>query len=822
LPASGVVRRIEFAGLRRIAAAALLVKIQSKPGQPLDPRKIAEDLRALEALGWFDSISVEVEEIPLLLAEAMPGAHPAGVLSDESQTIGAGSEPLLRVLFVVQERPFLARVEFRGSRLFPEARIRELLAEEQIELKPARPRDPNQLWQAKRAILRALAEQGHGLAQVQIREAAAPTAAVRVRFEIHDGPRVPVESVRFAGAQAMSADDLESQMENIAPHALLAGVRGKDVYTPERLRADIEKLEAYYRNHGHLEVRIGEPTVELVEGTAKSFAGWRTRKTAAYRISLPVSEGPSYRLVAASISGRVPELDSVTEKRLNRLEQQIFSREKTESVAERIRQAALKSADDSRRPVVDIRYQPDRTAATLRVDFVVREVPRFTLRKIEFTGNQRFGDKYFRRRIPLREGDYLDEERLERGLARISRTGFFKRIEASDVHFVLDAERQLADLTLRVHELGRQRLSFSGAPSGMRSTFGLAYTVFDLLGGEEFIASRFDYGPESLSVALGVAKEGLFGSPATLGLNVYQNVLRPWIVTNTGRQRLFRASTQGASFVADFPVGERDAVSLTYSASRTATSIRLAEPVVLRGSVLREVRTDSTRSALAAAWNHQQPGTISGIRIEAAGGPLGGSENTLNAVLSYSRTVEDSLTRGRNSWSFRAFLSGATTYGGQDLPLTSRLYPGEEFLRGFRSGELSPFAVFAPAASAGAEAARVASQGANLFNAFNLEYRMPLEKRVELAAFFDAGASWALPSWLGANAAPILRGTNGVLRASTGLELRFKLPVIQQPLRFFYAVNPLRLAGVFLLPDGTRFRPTDRRGAFGWALGMVF
>ena len=40
--------------------------------------------------------------------------------------------------------------------------------------------------------------------------------------------------------------------------------------------------------------------------------------------------------------------------------------------------------------------------------------------------------------------------------------------------------------------------------------------------------------------------------------------------------------------------------------------------------------------------------------------------------------------------------------------------------------------------------------------------------------------------------------------------------------RFHYAINPLRLGRTILLPGGTRFRPPDRRGAWGWALGSLF
>ena len=155
---------------------------------------------------------------------------------------------------------------------------------------------------------------------------------------------------------------------------------------------------------------------------------------------------------------------------------------------------------------------------------------------------------------------------------------------------------------------------------------------------------------------------------------------------------------------------------------------------------------------------------------------------------------------------------------------------------------------------------RAQSGGANLLLAVNGEYRMPVvgallaaprsrtaplypesasggRRAVELVGFFDTGAGWLLPRWLGRSpvgaglqTAPnslggsrplLVRGTNGILRASTGVEARIELPVLHQTLRVHYAFNPLRLVNA-VLPDGSPFRLPDRRSALGWALGSFF
>jgi hypothetical protein len=62
--------------------------------------------------------------------------------------------------------------------------------------------------------------------------------------------------------------------------------------------------------------------------------------------------------------------------------------------------------------------------------------------------------------------------------------------------------------------------------------------------------------------------------------------------------------------------------------------------------------------------------------------------------------------------------------------------------------------------------------------------------------------------------------TSGVLRASTGGELRVQLPVIRQPARLVFAWNPLRLDK--LIDGAPSFRIADPRGAVRFVLGDVF
>src|ERR1700693_5632337 len=161
------IRQIEFVGLRRISSETLRTRISSRVGQPLDRMQLEADVRALAHLEWFDSIRVETDS----------AADP-----DEAE-----NGPGLRVGFRLEERPFLAGVEFRGSRALPHDRIQTILNEARIALPMAKPVNRTDLWHAARLLEHSLNDLGYPEAQVRVRLGAVPRASAPALLAINDG-----------------------------------------------------------------------------------------------------------------------------------------------------------------------------------------------------------------------------------------------------------------------------------------------------------------------------------------------------------------------------------------------------------------------------------------------------------------------------------------------------------------------------------------------------------------------------------------------------------------------------------------------------------
>lgn len=854
VPPSGVVKtgrifRVEIEGLRRIPRETMKGKLRSRAGEWLHAETVKEDVRTLNRLGWFESVRAEVDEIPLQMTETSRARfHFVGFRRE--------SEMGLVLRFVVEERPFLVGVEYRGSRKLRKEQVDAMLADRGIILKVASPAKREELWRVQRTIEKALAEIGHPKAKVRLCLVKVPTDAVKAVFEIDDGPRFKVSGVKFEGNAAVVQKRLRKAMTNVAPKAWFAGLRRKTVYTEERLKEDLERLRKLYRDQGYLEAEFGEPEVREVEKTIRRWLPWPGKRTeSTFEIRIPVKEGTQYRIGRIAFEGDAFIGDGPHKKgvrtileplfehagiRSEQVQQSVpphdkntlppgmsnpraaqngavYSEEKLVAVKEGM-QRTLDSAQERRRSRVEVEVLQKRGAGEGRVDLAIRvkTQPLCIVRRIEFSGHHRFQDAYYRRRIGLKEGELFDARKLNAALLRLSRSGFIRPLGPQDVEVRFDEQARIADIRVRFEELGRQRFSLTGGGTTLGSTMGIVYNVFNLLGAEEMLTAHLEGGPETWMTLVGITKDGLLGNHLSLSMNLFHNVVKPKIAGRPSSGRLFTSTSTGTGLTASSSLTTRDTVSLSYTLSSDHTKIHLDLPEILEELPSGDFVSRRNRRTLALGWTHEAEQARMESSAAVSGGLLGGDSKLVRSAVSMTQLARDPLSGGRNSWAVRGMVAGVSGYGGGDVPFDSRLFGGGELLRGFRTAEITPYAVN------DAEGAKPSAIGGNLMAAANAEYRVPLAKRTEAVAFLDAGTSWIIPGWLGRSTANLLPGTNGALRASVGVEARWMIPGVEVPLRVYYAANPLRLAQEFLLPNGSNWRAPDRRTALGWGIGSLF
>jgi outer membrane protein insertion porin family len=805
-----IVDQIAFAGLRRISPEALKSQMRSRAGDALDGAKIEHDVRALARTGWFETVRADVQ---------------TGNTAESSRN----STQYLRLIFYVPELPFLTKVEYRGSRLLSRAQIEKLLAEKKLTPKLREPENPMKLDLAGKAIEAALAQLGHPHGRVQMTREESTHATVQVRFEISDGPHVPVGRIAFEGNPAIPEKLLKRQMRRVSPGSFFASVRGKDAYTSEAFEEDRERLLAYYQNHGYPEARAGSAKVKDYEDLSRRWLPWPHKiKKTRLSVTIPTEAGAFYRVDSVTTSAALEQAAAIdrtaghaTSEKLTAA--QPYSAQGVENLRRaweaRVRAHARREHAGTIRDVEAIRMM-DSAARTVRIRLDLSSEAAYAVRRLEFRGIHRFPDCYFRKRIGVQEGAPLDERGLEAGLRRLARTGYFKPIKKEDVHIEPNDSARSVDITIRVEELGQQRVSMVGGRGQFGSTLGIAYSLFNILDRDELLTSKIEGGPESLQLAIGLAKEGFLGSRGSLALSLFNTFLRPRLAGSV-QGPFFKERTQSVSADWSYLLSNTDTLSTNYSLSHSFTTYAVAPSSGPTGLSASDMRTESSSHATGVVWTRDSGNERIIFADSVSGGWLGGSENLVRAKAEYAYIVHDPILDRRNAWAFRSVFMGAGSYSG-DMPLTARLFAGDGFVRGLRDGELGPAAIASSTSSTGATQYSATPAGANLIGAGNAEYRVRLSAGTEAAGFFDLGSGLLLPNWLGSTRPSLIDSTNGLLHGSTGVELRWTLPGIGVPFRAYYALNVLRLNRPVVMPDASRFRVHNRFASFGWGLGWLF
>ncbi len=231
--------------------------VRSRVGQPLDPEQVARDLRAIWHLGIFDDLHAETEDGPQGLVLA----------------------------FVVQEKPSIASIEYKGQDEVELDKIKEV-----VDIQPLSVLDLNRIKKNVQKIKDLYVEKGFFLAEVSHRLEQMPKNQVKLTFWIEERAKVEVTRIAFSGNRRIQDEELKDIMET-REGGFFSWLTGSGTFKQEGLRRDMMRLNQYYYDHGFINMKISEPLVEIT----------RDRRTMA--ISFAIEEGEQYRFGNFYFSG---------------------------------------------------------------------------------------------------------------------------------------------------------------------------------------------------------------------------------------------------------------------------------------------------------------------------------------------------------------------------------------------------------------------------------------------------------------------------------------------------------------------------------------
>ena len=734
-------------------------------GDPLDREAIVDGYRRLWDSGLFEDVRVEIED------------HGDGAVT---------------LYVIVRERPFVTSVDFEGNKKIKTPDLKDKLDERGVEIPRNVPMRSSQLGRIESAIKEVYDSEGFRSAQVSYSITEVSANKKKVVYLIDEGGKIKIKNIDFVGNNVFSRSKLRGVLKKTKQKSLRNYFGEKIVYTREAWDEDRDNLRKFYGDRGYIDVKIGEPALELV--AKKPDAETLKKKKYTMRITIPVEEGEPYTLGSFEVTG--VEIFSATglASAFEVQEGGTYSRKAIDDGMETVRKSyhnagyvyAYTNETWSRR-------EGEERIVDVAVD--IFEGDRFNLGRLEFVGNTTTRDKVLRREFRVSEGQPMNMGMFEASVYKVNALGYWK-LEEEPLEFDFDDENKKVNVKVKGNEVGRNDIQFGAGYSELDGFFiqgqfntrnflgrgnslgvslqlgkrtdlySLSYTepyFLDrriLLGGSIF-RNAVDYSQAgfssyqrettglTMSMGLGV---GPFASVS--GVLAFQDDLAKYLTSNSG---LVGDPTGGHDRPVDIPPVD----GATYERAFEEFSGRTHSftPIYSKDS-----RDDPFQPSRGQALQ---------FRLRLAGGILGGDFDYVRPELHFTQLHR--LTK-KSIVAYHVEVGQFLVYNQSEIPLYERYrMGGDRSLRGL------PYYSVLPRTEEGEYfTTRGGSRiGGDRYWQVNLEYQFLIGGPVRLVYFIDMGNTYvAQQGW-----------DFSLWRRTTGLELRIFLPIFQAPIRFIYGYN---------------------------------
>jgi len=330
----------------------------------------------------------------------------------------------------------LLKIRFEGLQKDTRFEALRFFAERNIQLPRDSMPDADLLARAVQALKEFLENRGYPKAMV---DANRNEEEKTITFLVYQGPRANISEIRFQGNQIFSSQELLSRLkEYLVNYEPL-----ETSYNPELLDYGLRLLANFVRSEGYLQARIGEP---------KKEAGER-----GLVISIPVDEGPLYRLGKIKISGA----DHISPEQIRAM---LSLQAGDVAQGDLIGKWLYEDVKDlyGSKGFVQYTAEPepefraiDKNQLEGIVDFKVsiEEGQQFRVRSILLLPNSP-AKRDFRGLTTIRPGDIYDHRLLGKNISQLNEIGWFQKIDQEkDVEFRTDRETALLDIVIKVNLL---------------------------------------------------------------------------------------------------------------------------------------------------------------------------------------------------------------------------------------------------------------------------------------------------------------------------------------------------------------------------------
>jgi outer membrane protein insertion porin family len=715
-------------GNRRIEKDAILGVMQTREGEVLSPARLREDLKSIYKMGYFTDVKFDVSDTP--------------------------QGRVLTVL--VTEKPAIKEIITKGNDKIKRDKILEVM-----DLKPFSVASETAIRENINKIQNMYREKGFYEVGITYELQPVSKTEVNLVFNINEGGKMAIKEIHFEGNKAFKAKELRGVMETKERGFFaVAWITGSGKLSKDTLERDLEKITAFYYNHGYIKAKVGEPKIDL--------------KGKWIYITIPIQEGPEYRVGKIDFKGDLLEDKDKLLEKLQTPKEKIYSRETLQTdlttLADLYADKGYANAD-----IIPLIKENDQS---LMVDVVfdMHKGEKVYFERIEIGGNVKTRDKVIRRELRVYEQELFSATNLKESIKNLRRLEYFE-----DVNFSTTPGSSPNRMNLKINVKERPTGTF-GVGAGYSTQDRLVGMVEisqnNLFGRGQQLKVQGIIGAISHRIRASFTEPYLFDRPLAFGLDAY----------NWERQyNEYTRISKGGDVRLSHP--------LVWKYTRLFGMYRF-ENVDLKdlANVVSPVLTE------ASHIHNTSAGSLS-IRRDSRDSlfsPTKGSDNSFSVEMAgwggdtaFMRYIAESGWYFPYRWNTVFVIRGRLGYMQKlpwgAMPAYEKFYLGGiDTIRGFKFAEISP-----------RDPKTGDRIGGDKFSQLNVEYRFPLYKKLGLmgTVFFDAGNVYGTDY-----VAPTLRTSAGV------------------GFRWFSPMGPLRVEWGYNLSK----RPWERSSAWEFTMGGNF
>jgi len=437
---SFVIKDIRIEGLQRVEPGTVFSYLPVQVGDTFTDEKGAESIKALYGTGFFRDVQIQAQGDVLIV--------------------------------IVEERPTISRIEFTGMKEFDQEIVRKSLRA--VGVAEARFYDKALIDKAEQELKRQYVGKGMYAAEVVATVTPVERNQVAIYFNIDEGPVAKIQEINFIGNSVFSESTLRSEMQ-LKTGGWLSWYSKDDLYSKQKLTADLENIRSFYLNRGFLEFVIESTQVSITPDKKGIY------------LTISIREGNKFTVknvrLAGELLGKEDELMQLVTLKAGDTFSSAKLTESTKAIAEILGSYGYAFATINPQP--DVR----RDLSEVDITLVIDPGRRIYVRQVNVTGNAKTRDMVIRREVRQFESSWFDGDKIELSKKRLGRLGYFTEtdITTEDVPGSTDQ----VDVNVKVAE----------KPTGS-ITIGAGFSS-----------------TEKLILSAGINQDNAFGTGTAIGLN---------------------------------------------------------------------------------------------------------------------------------------------------------------------------------------------------------------------------------------------------------------------------------------------------------------